>query len=210
MNGGELVRYDAMCRAIQAAHAVDEVKDIRDKARAMEMYFRQARNREAEDQARDIRLRGERKGGELLRDMAKATGAKMEGRKPDGAPRWSDDPTAETLAKLGISKQQSSDWQKLAAIPEAEFEADLADPMWHPSTSGLIERHEARERPPLPTLKGDDDALWLWGTLIDFEENGRLSRDPDELMGTPMHDHMRRTLYELAPKVSAWLGRIKR
>ena len=32
---GELVRYDAMCRAIDAAYEVDEVKDIRDKARAV-------------------------------------------------------------------------------------------------------------------------------------------------------------------------------
>jgi hypothetical protein len=35
---GELVRYDAMCRAIDAAFDVDEVKDIRDKAMAFEVY----------------------------------------------------------------------------------------------------------------------------------------------------------------------------
>jgi hypothetical protein len=120
-----LVRYDAMCRAIAEAHAVDEAKEIRDKARAMEMYFRQARNKEAEDQARNIRLRGERKGGELLADMAMA---------PGGRPYQSEHSTSseapQTLSDLGVSKQQSSDWQKLAAIPQAEFEADLADPMW--------------------------------------------------------------------------------
>lgn len=33
-----LVKYDEMCRAIDAAFEVDEVKDIRDKARAMEVY----------------------------------------------------------------------------------------------------------------------------------------------------------------------------
>ena len=31
----ELVRYDAMCRAIAAAYKMDEVKDIRDKALAL-------------------------------------------------------------------------------------------------------------------------------------------------------------------------------
>jgi hypothetical protein len=56
---GELIRYDAMCRAIAEAHAVDEVKDIRDKARALEMYAHQAQNTEAERQAAEIRFRAE-------------------------------------------------------------------------------------------------------------------------------------------------------
>ena len=51
---GELVRYDAMCSAIAAAYEVDEVKDIRDKAIALEVYARQARNTEAERQACEI------------------------------------------------------------------------------------------------------------------------------------------------------------
>ena len=33
-----LVRYDAMCRAIEQAYRIDEVKDIRDKAMALEAY----------------------------------------------------------------------------------------------------------------------------------------------------------------------------
>ena len=33
-----LVRYDAMCAAIAEAHAIDEVKDLRDKAAALQAY----------------------------------------------------------------------------------------------------------------------------------------------------------------------------
>jgi hypothetical protein len=33
-----------------------------------------------------------------------------------------------TLSDLGITQNQSSQWQKLAAVPEPEFEAALAAP----------------------------------------------------------------------------------
>ena len=81
-----------------------------------------------------------------------------------------------TLSDLGISRDQSSQWQKLAAIPDEEFEADLKDPAWRPTTSGMIDRHEARERGPSPPRAVDDGALWLWGRLQDFERNGLLDR----------------------------------
>ena len=76
--GTQLVRYDAMCRAIAEAHAVDEVKDIRDKARAIEMYARQAQNTEAERQAAEIRFRAERKCGELTTSLVTAQGARTD------------------------------------------------------------------------------------------------------------------------------------
>jgi hypothetical protein len=198
-DGTQLVRYDAMCRAIAEAHAVDEVKDIRDKARAIEMYARQAQNTEAERKACEIRLRAERKCGELMAAQFDRTGR--------GRPeKVSDD---RTLSEVGISRNQSSEWQRLAAIPAERFEADLADPMWRPTTAGLLERQDARERGPFPEPQGDEDALWLWGALIDVKERGLLARDQRELMATPMHDHMRATLYELAPRIAAWLEGIK-
>src|SRR5260363_39900 len=50
-------------KAIAECHRVDEVKELRDKARALEVYAQQARNREAEDKARKIRNRAQRRMG---------------------------------------------------------------------------------------------------------------------------------------------------
>ena len=61
----DLVRYDAMCRAIAEAHVIDEVKDIRDKALALEVYYRQAKNIENECRAAEIRVRAEKKAAQL-------------------------------------------------------------------------------------------------------------------------------------------------
>src|SRR5260363_402237 len=68
-----LVRYEAMCKAIAECHRVDEAKELRDKARALEVYAQQARNREAEDKARKIRNRAQRRMGELLMELPRTT-----------------------------------------------------------------------------------------------------------------------------------------
>ena len=194
MSGTELVRYDAMCRAIAEAHAVDEVKDIRDKARAIEMYARQAQNTEAEERAREIRLRAERKCGQMLGER------EMHG----GDRRSRSAASTLKLADLNISRDQSSQWQKLAAVPEEVFEQALREPL--PSTAGIITRHEVVERSPLPVM-GNEKALWVWGTLQDFERDGVLDADPASMF-VGIHDHMRATMLELAPRVAAWLRRL--
>lgn len=192
----QLVRYDAMCRAIAEAHAIDEVKDIRDRMLAIQSYARMAQNTEAEEKAREIRLRAERKCGQMLAGREMATG---------GQPYRSDRPTGsdhpKPLADLGISKQQSSDWQKLAAVPSELFEQALAEP--NPSTAGIITRHEVATRGPVPAMD-NHKALFVWGRLLDFEREGILDEDPAELFDM-MLDHMKQTTSELAPRVVAWL-----
>lgn len=200
-NGAEtafpLALYDDMCRAIDAAHAVDEVKDIRDKAIALEVYFRQAHNMEAEHRACQIRLRAERKAGELDRDREKLEGRPKKGSTAEPFPN------PPTLADLGVSKRQAHDWRKLAGVPEPIFEAALSDASRKPTTAGIIRD----ATPPKPdVVPVSDDALWLWGRLRDFERD-LLYKPPEDVLLT-MTPAMLNTVHMLAPRVAAWLRRI--
>jgi len=129
-----LVRYDEMCRAIAAARAVDEAKEIRDKFRALEVYARQARDEELERKCVEIRLRAQRHTGELLAEKFEREGR---GRKKVSGQA--------TLSALGISRDQSGRFQDLARVPEPEFEAALHAPRM-PSADHTIVEHQRREQ----------------------------------------------------------------
>lgn len=182
----KLIKYEAMCRAIDAAHKVDEVKEIRDRAAALEHYARQAQNTEAERRAAQIRMRAERKAGQLLAKMDKLKGRPSK----KGLPPV-------TLSDLGITKRQSMQWQQLGALSDNQFELAIGTKVLPPSTKKPAPYHY-----PVPT-----DALWLWGRLLDFERNGTLDKSPVDMVGT-MSDAMRQDVVRLVPKVIAWLERI--
>ena len=193
----ELVRYDSMCRAIDAAYEVDEAKDIRDQAIALEVYAHQAHNVEAERRACEIRLRAERKAGTLSAALEKGAGrpSKIIG----VAPKIT---KADTLHAAGISNDQARKWEKLAAVPAEQFEQQLADPIQKPTTNGII--RAAAEPKPQPVSK---DAIWLWGRLLDFERLELLPRSPADVMAT-MTPEMLDDVHTLAPRVTAWLQQI--
>jgi hypothetical protein len=93
----DLVKYDAACRALAEAKRVDEAKDILDIAIAMAVYARQAENHQLEADAVEIRLRAQRRIGQLM-----------------------------ALAEAGIHKNLAHRARQLAKQPDTRFEATVA------------------------------------------------------------------------------------
>lgn len=117
----KLVRYDAACRAIAAAKEIGTVKEIRNVADAMRAYARQAKNKTLEIDAAEIRIRAERRVGELIEAQRQSVGLAKAGRKTIGSP--SDPITqAATLTEAGIDKHLADRARKFAAVEVQAFE----------------------------------------------------------------------------------------
>jgi hypothetical protein len=92
----------------------------------MEVYAQQAKDRELIEHATEIRMRAEIRAGELLREMAERKerhdGKNLNGKTVLGSPRATPE-KAPKLSDLGVTKTQSSRWQRLAALsPERQEE----------------------------------------------------------------------------------------
>jgi hypothetical protein len=145
----QLVRYEAARTALAEAHRVDEVKEIRDKAEAMAAYARQAKDTQLVQYATEIKVRAERKAGELLRQAAE----KRE-RADRGKP--SEMSKATTLSDMGITRDQSSRWQQVASIPDEHFEAavEMAKNSAGEVTTAFMLREAKKSRPVGKPRKG--------------------------------------------------------
>jgi len=132
-----LAHYDAMRRELVLCATTDEVKDIKDRAHAAEVYAKQIHDTEAEKQLAAIRIRAERRLGEILKEQAEkgereTRGGDKKSKSPEGTLK------PQTLADIGISKNESSRCQQLAAIPEPEFEKAISEPDVIPTTKGVL------------------------------------------------------------------------
>lgn len=122
----QLLRYEAARTALAAAHSVDEVKNLRDKAQALAAYARQARDLDMIAWATEIKVRAERRTGELLKELARGKGGGDVKLHPSNRGTSEPSPYAAALESSGLSRQTAHRYQALAAMPEKHFETAVA------------------------------------------------------------------------------------
>lgn len=160
--------YEAMRNAIAKCEKVDEIAKLANQAVAAQAYFRQSQDVENEIGASRIRVRAERRLGELLRAMGDSGQRATRSDTLKIGPMSRDATSGPTLADLGIPRDRASRAMQLAAVPEAEFEAALGEPRIAQPRRILDERKAAVvEQPaasPVPIAK----TLNLWGRVRDL------------------------------------------
>lgn len=189
-----LIRFNAARIALAEARSIDEVKDIRDKAEALRLYAKQAgESLEMQNDIAEIKLRAERRAGELLHEQELSKG----GRPSDNQLQAVTGFCPPTLADLGIDKAQSHRWQAMADVPEETFEQHIAtvkargDEL---TSAGVLriakelKREDIREQnrelvaqaaPLVIAVEGMTfptivlDPPWDWGDEGDFDQLGR-------------------------------------
>ena len=117
MRETSIVKYQEYLNAIIKSDDITELKDIRDKAEATRNYAQKiGESLENQNLFAEIKIRCERRVGELLKGMEFDKG---------GTPY--PDVRGLTLAKLGISYNQSHRWQKEAKVSEEDLNNWIAN-----------------------------------------------------------------------------------
>jgi N6-adenosine-specific RNA methylase IME4 len=203
-----LMRYEAACRALAEAKIVDEVKNIRDQAMAMKLYARQAKNKDLEADASEIRLRAEQRLGQMMDAQRKSIGFNPGHRFTGGVSETP--PAPPTLDEAGIDKNLAKRARRLNSLSNEEFEAmieNVRDDVRHSAERSALakatrqEKHERIARGALAAVPVDlatfgpfpmiyADPPWKWGHFgeKDQENEAGKERTPDQHYPTLTYD----------------------
>lgn len=204
-------------RWLDKASTVPELADLQRRTAVAQEWLRRVVP-EREDlwrSAGEVRLRCERRAGELLAAMDKNRGG--------GDHRSRDATGGPTLADLGINKTQSHRWQAIAGIPEARWEAWLADTA-ELTTAGAValareaQRAERDSAPPPAPPTGTYDVIYAdppWRREMSVESRATEAHYPtmtdEELLALPLPaaDDAVLFLWAISPKLPFALALIE-
>lgn len=160
----QLIRYEQARKALSEAVAFDEVMTIMNVAEQAALYAKQAGDNELIEKATEIRVRAQRKAGEMLRQSAEqGTRATVSSGVERGANKHLSvgSTSAPTLAEIGVSKHQSSHYQQLAAMPAEHFETAVAAAKATAGevTTAFMLREAGRARPNKRLNNSDKEKL---------------------------------------------------
>ena len=118
-----LVQLGAIEQALIKAKNVNEVINLRDRAEAARQCFKLAKyGLEMQNEAAEVKLRAERRAGEMLAEMDKAPAGR-----PSRNPLHDARDLPPTYDELGIEYTQAHRWQLEANVPQDEFEQHIAE-----------------------------------------------------------------------------------
>ena len=183
-----LVKLDHARALLNECRTVEDAKGVGDIAAAAQTYARQAKlGQEAENYAFEIRMRAERRMGEILLVTPRNVGAAA---KLNAIPRGNS-VQPPTLAELHIPPKRSMQAQQLATLPAAEFEKVAAREtslveVKREMKERAREQHRQENRVVVEQTKPVDlwasgakfstiviDPPWDWGDEGDIDQMGR-------------------------------------
>ena len=153
--------YGQLCEAI----AFQETRQVRNLAIAAAAYAREAKDTRLLDKATELRTRAERRAGQMLRESAEKGERAVNGDNRHTLKTSDVATSSPTLAQIGVSRDQSSKWQQVAALSDDEFEDALetTKAITHEISTPKVLRavQQARQKPPPPEVEAgtDDDAV---------------------------------------------------
>ncbi len=158
--------FTRAAQMLAEADTIQKTHELKDLAlTAADWARRRAMGDEAVQYARSYALAAERKMGEMLAQTERDKG----GRPPETGNATLPVSTSPTLADLGLTKRDSAEAQKLAALPEESFERVRSGDQ---TRAEALREQSKRERKPAPELPPGKfrvlyaDPPWLYGDKL--------------------------------------------
>lgn len=156
-----LLKLDKAYSALMEAKTIDELKDIRDKAEALRLYVKQQKQSlEMQNACAELKIRAERRAGELLKEMERANKNDNLKRGPMSQAETSGSEYSHAIDEANISRSTAYRWQTIAELPEENFEQEIAETKNNSNeltSSRMLQkarRFVAKDKPAPPPIDG--------------------------------------------------------